>query len=296
VFSVNDSPLSSREGKSLTFLLLKEMIEAECENNISMKMSPMVDSKGVEISGRGELQIAILAERIRRKGFELTLSPPKVIFKTQQNGKLLEPVENIIIDIPSNYQGLVLDMMVKRKGELKKMNESENQARLEFTCPTRGLIGIASHLKGETKGQAVINRIFNGYREHSGNIESGRKGCIISMADGVCTAYALNDLENRGNFFIRPGTVCYSGMIIGESNKNDDLEVNPCKQKVLSNVRSPLKDEGIKLASPIEMTAEEYISYMKGDEILEITPKSIRLRKSILNSSERRTAKKKLIN
>ena len=269
------------------------MLEAECENNISMKMSPLTDSKGIEISGRGELQIAILAERIRRKGFELTLSPPRVIFKPNQNGKLMEPVEELIIDIPSNYTGFVLDSLIKRKGELKKMNEYENRAKLEFLCPTRGLIGMASQFKGETKGQAVINRTFSGYKEYTGTIESERKGCIISMADGVCTAFALNDLENRGNFFVRPGTICYSGMIIGESNKNDDLEVNPCRQKVVSNVRSPLKDENIKLPPPIEMTIEEYISYMKGDEVLEITPKSIRIRKCILNASDRRTAKKK---
>ena len=269
------------------------MLEVESENNISMKMSTLTNSRGIEISGRGELQIAILAERIRRKGFEMTISPPKVIFKSNQNGRLMEPIEELIIDVPSNHTGFVLDALIKRKGELRKMNENESQVRLEFLCPTRGLIGLASQLRGETKGQAIINRIFNGYREFCGAIESERKGCIISMADGVCTGYALNDLENRGSFFVRPGTLCYSGMIIGESNKNDDLEVNPCKQKVVSNVRSPLKDENIKLTPPIEMTIEEYISYMKEDEVLEITPKSLRIRKSILNASDRRTAKKK---
>lgn len=260
-----------------------------------MSMNPLKDSKGVEVAGRGELQIAILAEKIRRKGFEVALSPPKVLFKKSETGQLLEPVEHVTIDVETKYTGFILESLVKRKGIIKKINETENSTRIEFSCPTRGLIGFSSNLRHETKGTAVMNRCLESYMEFGGHIERQRKGAMMSMVDGQCTNHGLGELENRGHFFVKPGTPVYIGMVIGEAVKNEDLDVNPCRQKVISGVRTVLKEENVKLAQAIEMTIEEYIAYMDPDEVLEITPKSFRLRKAILNPSERRSAKKKLL-
>ena len=256
-------------------------------------MSPLKDSKGVEVAGRGELQIAILAERIRRKGYEVALSPPKVLFKKSETGQLLEPVEHVTIDVETKYTGFILESLVKRKGVIKRINETENSTRIEFSCPTRGLIGFSSSLRHETKGTAVMNRSLESYMEFSGQVDRQRKGAMMSMVNGQCTSHALSELENRGNFFVKPNTPVYIGMVIGEAVKNEDLDVNPCRQKAISSVRTVLKEDNIKLAQAADMTIEEYIAYMDPDEVLEITPKSLRLRKAILNPSERRSAKKK---
>lgn len=294
-FQVNDSPLASREGRSLTFQALKSILEEECENNISMQVGAAdpTDTKGIDVSGRGELQIAILAEKIRRKGYELAVSPPRVLLKTSGDGHKLEPIEQVFIEAESKYCGFIMDSIVKRKGTIEKISEGVDKVRIEFTCPTRGLIGLSSSLRHESKGTAVMNRSFKGYSEIVGVIESTRKGSITSMADGICTTHALGELENRGRFFVGAGTPVYGGMVIGEAVKPDNLDVNPCRQKAINGARTVIKDEIIRLAPPMEMTIEEYLAYMEADEILEITPKSVRLRKAILDASKRRHAKKK---
>jgi GTP-binding protein len=289
--------MAAKEGKALTFQTLRTILEEECENNISMDINRGTesDTNGLEVSGRGELQLAILAEKIRRKGFELAISSPRVLCKTDQDGRKLEPIECVHVEADTKYCGLIMDTIVRRKGAIKRVSESAERIKIEFSCSTRGLIGMSSVLRHETKGTAVMSRTFEGVAEVTGMIESCRKGSITSMTDGICTSYALGELEDRGKFFVRPGSSVYSGMVIGEATKGDDLDVNPCRQKTINGARSVIKDEIIRLAPAMEMTVEEYLAYMEPDEILEITPKTVRLRNAILNASQRRHAKKKVL-
>lgn len=289
IFMVNSSPLSGSEGKSFTKETLLERLRKEIENNVSMKME-LVDD-GVKIYGRGELQLGILIETIRREGFELAVSPPQVLFKKGDDGKMMEPFEEVIIDSELEYQSLIIDRIAKRQGELISVDDTspnEDMDRMIFKCPTRGLIGFANELKNETKGTAVMTQSFLEYGPKKGSIDRIRKGCLVSMADGLTTAHALSDLEPRGTLFIPPNTQVYSGMVIGEGNKDINLEVNPSKLKVLTNFRTTVKDDYFKMAPIKQMCLEEFITYMQEDEILEITPKNIRLRKTELDSSIRK--------
>lgn len=287
-FQVNTSPLSGSEGKALTSQGLNTRIQAECENNIAIRVKATANPDVFEVSGRGEMQMGILIETIRREGYELAVSPPRVVFRRDGAGELLEPFEEVVIDCNTEYIGTVIEKLSKRKAELLKMAEVDGKSRLIFKCPMRGLIGYSSEFRNDTHGTGVLNHSFSGYEAYCGDLETARKGCLISMADGQATAYAISDLESRGQLFITPGTKIYSGMIIGESARDLDMEVNPCRAKILTNMRTTQKEDFVRLTEPRLMSLEESIAYVADDEIIEITPKSIRLRKAELNSSLRK--------
>lgn len=294
LFSVNTSPLMGQEGKNMTTNILLARLQQEVDNNVSLKLKMTVDPDVFEISGRGEMQLGVLIETIRREGFEISVSPPRVLFQTDENGQLLEPVEEVTIDCPSEFSGSIIDKLSKRKGDLlRMMDHPDGNCRMVFKCPMRGLIGFAPELKNDTKGTGIMAHAFLKYESHKGSITKSRKGCMISMADGEATAFAIGELEARGSLFISPGTKIYSGMVIGECNRSQDLEVNPCKGKVLTNVRCTVRDELVRLVPPIVRPLEELLSYMNDDEMLEVTPKNIRLRKRYLDSSTRKRMKSK---
>lgn len=292
-FLVNKSPLNGSEGKSMTSQSLMERLRKECENNVAIQMKPTANQDVIEMAGRGEMQLGIIIENMRREGLELAVSPPKVVMKKDPaTNKILEPYEEVTVDCNTEYSGTVIEKLSKRKAELLRMSEVEGKSRIVFKCPMRGLIGYSSEFKNDTHGTGVINHSFIDYEPYCGDIETSRKGCLISMADGVASGYALADLESRGTLFIGPGTKVYSGMIIGEASREYDMEVNPCKTKVLTNMRSTGKDEFYRLIPPKSMSLEETIAYVANDEIIEVTPKSIRLRKFELDSNVRKNKSK----
>lgn len=277
----------------MTSQSLFERLEKECENNIAIELKKTSVSDIFEVSGRGEMQLGILLETIRREGFELAVSPPRVVLRKGKNAnEVLEPIEEVTIDCNMEYTGVVIEKLSKRKAELLKMVEVDAKARLVFKMPMRGLIGYSAEFRNDTHGTGVINHTFIDYEPYHGELETSRKGCLISMADGVATSYAISDLECRGILFIEPGMKIYSGMIVGESSRDLDMEVNPCRAKVLTNMRSTQKEDFFRLATPKLMTLEETIAYVADDEIIEITPKSIRLRKAELNANLRKNKSK----
>lgn len=291
-FQVNNSPLAGSEGKTLTSQTLLERLSKECENNIAIQLRRTEHSDIFEVSGRGELQLGILLETIRREGYELAVSPPRVVLRRGAGQQLLEPFEEVTIDCNMEYTGTVIEKLSRRKAELLRMSEVDAKARLVFKCPMRGLIGYAAEFRNDTHGTGVLNHVFIDYEPYSGELETSRKGSLISMADGLATGYAIADLESRGTLFIEPGSKIYAGMVVGESARELDMEVNPCRAKQLTNMRSTTKEEFFRLAPPRLMSLEETIAYVADDEIIEITPKSIRLRKSELESSKRKSRSK----
>lgn len=289
-FLVNTSPLAGSEGKAMTSQSLLDRLRKECENNIAIQLKPTEHSDVFEVSGRGEMQLGVLLETIRREGHELAVSPPRVVLRRGAHaGDLLEPFEEVTVDCNMEYAGSVIEKLSKRKAELLRMTEVDAKARLVFKCPMRGLIGYSAEFRNDTHGTGILNHAFLAYEPHSGEFETSRKGCLISMADGVATAYAIAELESRGTLFIEPGMRIYAGMIVGESSRDLDLEVNPTRAKVLTNMRTTQKEDFFRLATPKIMGLEESIAYVADDEIIEITPKMIRLRKSELDSSRRRS-------
>lgn len=292
-FQVNTSPLSGSEGKALTSQTLYERLHKECENNIAIQLKKTQSSDVFEVAGRGEMQLGILLETIRREGYELAVSPPRVVLKrgTGQN-EILEPFEEVTVDCNMEYTGAVIEKLSKRKGELLRMSEVDAKARLIFKCPMRGLIGYSSEFRNDTHGTGVLNHTFLTYEPYCGDLETSRKGCLISMADGMATGYAIADLESRGTLFIVPGMKIYSGMIVGESTRDLDMEVNPCRAKVLTNMRSTVKEDFSRLVPAKLMSLEETIAYVADDEIIEITPKTLRLRKGELDSGRRKNKSK----
>jgi GTP-binding protein len=265
-FLVNNSPLAGSEGKGLTRITLYERLRQECENNVSLKLELVEDNvDAFKSSGRGELQLGVLIETIRREGYELAVSPPQVIFKTDSLGNREEPIEEVIIDCDSEFSGVVIEKLSKRKAELVKMTDAtDGKCRMVFKCPTRGLIGYASELKNDTKGTGILNHSLFAYEAYKGPVESSRRGCLISMSDGSATGYSLADLESRGTLFVSPGAKIYSGMVIGETSRSLDMEVNPCKAKILTNMRSSVKEEFYRLSPARIMSLEDLISYMTG--------------------------------
>jgi len=279
-FTVNTSPLAGQEGTQSTFPALKRRLDKEVESNISLSLKKTAEGEAIEVFGRGELQLGILIENMRREGFEFSVSPPKVVYKEGDGAGKMEPLEEVVIDVDEQHCGAIIERLTLRKGELLEIKQLGQKSRMIFNVISRGLVGFRSELLTETKGSASYNHLFKEYVEYRGELGTIKKGAIISMADGVTTSYALEPLEARGVMFVAPGTRVYPGMVIGEHTRDSDLEVNPTKTKPVSNVRSVQKDEFVRLTPPRTMTLEESIAYVRANELLEITPKSLRLRKA----------------
>lgn len=288
-FAINDSPLVGREGNQLTSRMLWDRLLKEVETNVSIQVSESQAGEGYEVAARGELQLSVLIETMRREGFELSIGRPRVVFKNDENGKRLEPIEDVKIDVEEEFVGVIVEAMSKRKGELTNMQPLDgNRTRITLRCPSRGLIGFRNELLTSTRGTGVMHHSFDGYEPYRGDIPSQRNGVLISSGQGKAVAYSLLSLEERGFLFIEPGEDLYEGMIIGEHSRANDLVVNPLKGKKLSNMRSAGKDKEVKLAPPIRMTLEQALSYIKDDELVEVTPENIRLRKKYLTENERK--------
>ncbi|WP_120854511.1 translational GTPase TypA [Helicobacter pylori] len=290
-FAVNDSPLAGLEGKHVTANKLKDRLLKEMQTNIAMKCEEMGEGK-FKVSGRGELQITILAENLRREGFEFSISRPEVIIK-EENGVKSEPFEHLVIDTPQDFSGAIIERLGKRKAEMKAMNPmSDGYTRLEFEIPARGLIGYRSEFLTDTKGEGVMNHSFLEFRPLSGSVESRKNGALISMENGEATAFSLFNIQERGTLFINPQTKVYVGMVIGEHSRDNDLDVNPIKSKHLTNMRASGSDDTIKLTPPRTMVLERALEWIEEDEILEVTPLNLRIRKKILDPNMRKRAKK----
>ncbi|GAA9094449.1 translational GTPase TypA [Helicobacter pylori] len=290
-FAVNDSPLAGLEGKHVTANKLKDRLLKEMQTNIAMKCEEMGEGK-FKVSGRGELQITILAENLRREGFEFSISRPEVIIK-EENGVKYEPFEHLVIDTPQDFSGAIIERLGKRKAEMKAMNPmSDGYTRLEFEIPARGLIGYRSEFLTDTKGEGVMNHSFLEFRPFSGSVESRKNGALISMENGEATAFSLFNIQERGTLFINPQTKVYVGMVIGEHSRDNDLDVNPIKSKHLTNMRASGSDDAIKLTPPRTMVLERALEWIEEDEILEVTPLNLRIRKKILDPNMRKRAKK----
>jgi GTP-binding protein len=291
-FSINDSPLAGQEGDKVTSRQIRERLMREAEGNVAVKITETADKDAFEVAGRGELQLAVLIEQMRREGYELSVSRPRVLFRTNpETGKREEPIEEVVVDVDEEYAGNVVSSISERKGELQEMRPSgAGKQRLVFLAPSRGLIGYHGLFLTETRGAGVMNRIFHSFAPHKGAIAARRTGVLISMEQGKSVPYALYNLEDRGLLFIGSGMPIYQGMIIGENAKSGDLEVNPLKSKQLTNFRASGKDDAVTLTTPVDMTLEKALAYIADDELVEVTPKAIRLRKRFLDSHERKRA------
>ena len=292
-FLVNDSPLAGTEGEKVTSRVIRERLLREAEGNVALKIEESADKDSFYVSGRGELQLAVLIETMRREGFELAVSRPRVVMQKSATGELLEPVEEVVIDVDEEHAGVVVQKMSERKAEMVELKPSGgNRQRLVFHAPTRGLIGYQSELLTDTRGTAVMNRLFHAYESYKGEIGGRINGVLIANEPGELVAYALWNLEDRGPMVIDPGVKVYAGMIIGIHTRDNDLEVNVLKGKKLTNIRAAGKDEAVKLTPPVRMTLERALAWIQDDELVEVTPKSIRLRKLHLDTHERKRFEK----
>jgi GTP-binding protein len=288
-FRINDSPLAGTEGDKVQSRVIRERLLREAEGNVALRIADSTEKDSMEVAGRGELQLGILIETMRREGFELSVSRPKVLFRYDPSGELLEPIEEVVIDVDEEHAGVVVQKLAERKGEMIEMRPSGGgRVRLIFYAPTRGLLGYHGELLTDTRGTAVMNRLFHAYGPHRGEIAGRRNGVLISTDQGEAVAYAMWNLEDRGPMMIEPGWKVYRGMIVGEHTRGNDLEVNVLKGKKLTNIRTHSKDEAIRLTPPIRMTLEKALAYIEDDELVEITPKSIRLRKKLLDPNDRK--------
>ena len=292
-FAVNDSPLAGREGDKVTSRMIRDRLYREAETNVAIRITESADKDSFEVAGRGELQLGVLIETMRREGFELGISRPRVLFR-EEDGQRMEPYETVVIDVDDDYSGTVVEKMQRRKAELTEMRPSgQGKTRITFSAPSRGLIGYHGEFLSDTRGTGIMNRLFEKYGPHKGAIEGRINGVLISNSSGDAVAYALNALEDRGILFVGPQVKVYEGMVIGENAKPEDLEVNPLKSKQLTNFRSSGKDDAIRLTPPTLMSLEQAIAYIDDDEMVEVTPASIRLRKAILDPHERKKASRK---
>jgi GTP-binding protein len=289
-FRVNDSPLAGTEGDKVTGRMIRDRLLREAEGNVALRVTESDEKDAMEVAGRGELQLGILIETMRREGYELSVSRPRVLIEVDSaTGELKEPIEEVVIDLDEEHSGVVVQKMSERRAELVEMRPSGGgRLRLVFHAPTRGLLGYQGELLTDTRGTAIMNRLFHGYAPHKGTIQGRRNGVLISTDDGEAVAYALWNLEDRGPMMVEPGWKVYRGMIVGEHTRGNDLEINVLKGKKLTNIRTTAKDEAVRLTPPIKMTLEKALAYIEDDELVEVTPKSIRLRKKLLDPNERK--------
>ncbi|XP_078151647.1 elongation factor family protein isoform X1 [Carex rostrata] len=294
-FGVNDAPLAGRDGTQLTGGKIGDRLMAEAETNLAINVLPGPLSESYEVQGRGELQLGILIENMRREGFELSVSPPRVMYKTEGKDRL-EPIEEVTIEVNDEHVGLVMEALSHRRGEVVDMGPvpgTTGRTRLSLTCPSRGLVGYRSVFSSDTRGTGFMHRAFECYAKFRGALGNVRKGVLVSTGQGIITAHALMSLEARGILFVSPGMETYEGMIVGEHSRDSDLDVNPVRTKELNNIRAAGKDENVRLTPPRLMTLEEAIGYVASDELIEVTPKTIRLRKRYLDGNKRKTMKNK---
>lgn len=295
IFRVNDSPLAGTEGDKVTGRMIRDRLLREAEGNVALRVRESDEKDSMEVAGRGELQLGILIETMRREGFELSVSRPKVLLQEDPaTGEMLEPIEEVVIDLDEEHSGIVVQKMAERKADMMEMKPSGGgRLRLVFHAPTRGLIGYQGELLTDTRGTAIMNRLFHAYAPYKGPIQGRRNGVLISNDKGDAVAYALWNLEDRGPMMIEPGWKVYSGMIVGEHTRGNDLIVNVLKGKKLTNIRTTSKDEAVRLTPPIRMTLEKALAYIEDDELVEVTPKSIRLRKKLLDENDRKKEERK---
>jgi GTP-binding protein len=295
IFRVNDSPLAGTEGDKVTGRMIRDRLLREAEGNVALRVRESDEKDSMEVAGRGELQLGILIETMRREGFELSVSRPKVLLQEDfASGEMLEPIEEVVIDLDEEHSGIVVQKMAERKADMMEMRPSGGgRLRLVFHAPTRGLIGYQGELLTDTRGTATMNRLFHAYAPYKGAIQGRRNGVLISNDEGEAVAYALWNLEDRGPMMIEPGWKVYKGMIVGEHTRGNDLVVNILKGKKLTNIRTTSKDEAVRLTPPIKMTLEKALAYIQDDELVEVTPKAIRLRKRLLDENDRKKEERK---
>jgi GTP-binding protein len=292
-FMVSDSPLAGTEGDKVTSRVIRARLFREAEGNVALRVEETAEKDSFVVSGRGELQLAVLIETMRREGFELSVSRPRVVFTRDRNGQLLEPIEEVIVDVDEEHSGIVVQKLSERRADLIEMRPSGGgRLRLVFHAPTRGLIGYQGELLSDTRGTAVLNRLFHAYVPFRGVIPGRKTGALISNDQGEAVAYALWNLEERGPMMIEPGWKVYRGMIVGEHSRENDLEVNVMKGKKLTNIRAAGKDEAVRLTPPIRMTLEKALAWIADDELVEVTPRAIRLRKALLDPNARKRAER----
>ncbi len=287
-FGINDSPLAGRDGDKVQSRVIRDRLMREAETNVAIKVADTPGGDAFEVSGRGELQMGVLIENMRREGFELSVSRPRVLFRAE-DGERLEPIEEVTVDVDEEFAGVVVDKLSQRKGELAEMRTAAGgKTRIVAHVPSRGLIGYHGEFLTDTRGTGVLNRVFHAWAPHKGSVPGRRQGVLISIEDGTSVPYAIFNLEDRGRFFIGAGEQVYNGMILGEHSRDNDLEVNPLKGKKLTNVRASGTDEAVRLTTPVRLTLEQAIAYIEDDELVEVTPRHIRLRKRHLDPHERK--------